>query len=519
MRLRAASILTCLATITALVCGGCNALGKPDDPAFVHRPEALLITDVTLISPELPEPLADAWVGVQGDRITHVGTGEPPAETRDWERLSGQGGYLIPGLIDAHVHLGSVPGMSWDLAQKNEKLAASYFAQLPRSYLYYGFTTLVDLAPQAPAELDEIRRQVPAPEILSCGRPAPIANGYPMVFVPEKFRFRAYGNFLFDPTQAAAIPKSISPWDHTPEAVAQRALADGGICLKTFVEDGFGPAKIWPVPSLGLLRELGQASAAAGLLLAVHANSLDAYTAALDSGAVADGAGVLVHGLWTWDRAQPQDDGQTLPPALSEIVTRLVDSRTLVMPTLQVLAGDRALFDPEFLNDPELGNVVPPELLAWYRSEAGGWFARQMLSDLPPELATSEGAYELNSRALARGERVAQALIERGGRVIFGSDTPSGPSYGNLPGYNGFLELQRLAAIGMPLDRLLAAATLDSARALGLANRLGSVEVGKSANLLLLRSDPLASPLAYGELETVILRGAIIERAALAAHR
>ena len=187
------------------------------------------------------------------------------------------------------------------------------------------------------------------------------------------------------------------------------------------------------------------------------------------------------------------------------------------MPTLRVLAGDRALFDPHFLEDPALARVLPPELLAWYRTEEGQWFGRQLLENLPPEHRTPEAAYEGHTEAMSRAERDTAYLVQRGASLLFGSDTPSGPSYGNPPGYNGYLELLTLHRAGLPLDRLLAAATLDNARAFGLEKTHGTVEPGKIANLLLLKDNPLTSAEAYDTLETLLLHGRPIERASLAA--
>ena len=101
---------------------------------------------------------------------------------------------------------------------------------------------------------------------------------------------------------------------------------------------------------------------------------------------------------------------------------------------------------------------------------------------------------------------------------MFGSDTPSGPTFGNPPGLNGFLELERLAGAGIPLDRLLASATIEAARAFHLDDRYGTIEVGKVANLLLLRANPLETVEAYDAIDLVISRGQVLERAALAAR-
>jgi imidazolonepropionase-like amidohydrolase len=59
---------------------------------------------------------------------------------------------------------------------------------------------------------------------------------------------------------------------------------------------------------------------------------------------------------------------------------------------------------------------------------------------------------------------------------------------------------------------ILRVATLDNAIALGHSHEFGSIEVGKRADLLLLKENPLASVSAYDSIETIILNGEPIAR-------
>ena len=108
-------------------------------------------------------------------------------------------------------------------------------------------------------------------------------------------------------------------------------------------------------------------------------------------------------------------------------------------------------------------------------------------------------------------------MAAQGGRILFGSDTPSDDVYTNPPGYNGYLELREMEAAGVPPARILAAATLENARLVHVEDRYGTVEAGKVASLLLLREDPLASTAAFDTIETVLVRGRVVPRAALSA--
>jgi imidazolonepropionase-like amidohydrolase len=106
-------------------------------------------------------------------------------------------------------------------------------------------------------------------------------------------------------------------------------------------------------------------------------------------------------------------------------------------------------------------------------------------------------------------------MLKDGVPLVFGSDTPAGDGFGNPPGLNGRLELQDWADAGAPLPLILRAATLDNAVALGLSREVGSIEVGKRADLLLLRQNPLTTITAYDSIEMIFLNGEPIARETL----
>jgi imidazolonepropionase-like amidohydrolase len=72
---------------------------------------------------------------------------------------------------------------------------------------------------------------------------------------------------------------------------------------------------------------------------------------------------------------------------------------------------------------------------------------------------------------------------------------------------------------GVAPDRLFRALTLDNARMFRLDDRIGTVEPGKLANLLLLNASPLENVKAYDAIETVILHGQPLRRSDLSARK
>jgi imidazolonepropionase-like amidohydrolase len=163
-------------------------------------------------------------------------------------------------------------------------------------------------------------------------------------------------------------------------------------------------------------------------------------------------------------------------------------------------------------------------LLQWYRTEEGQSFHNQLASGF---LAASKGdtkvreaqVNEIYATNFGKLERATRYLAEHGGRLLFGTDTPCAPLYSNPPGLNGWWEIQSLAAAGVAPSQIFRAATLANAQALGLDQQIGTVEVGKRANLLLLRDDPSQTIQAYAHIDKVILGGQLLDLADLAADR
>ena len=96
--------------------------------------------------------------------------------------------------------------------------------------------------------------------------------------------------------------------------------------------------------------------------------------------------------------------------------------------------------------------------------------------------------------------------------MIFGTDTPSAAGIGNVPGYNGFLEMQSLVKLGINLEEIFIASTIRNARAFNLDKKIGSISPSKVANLLILNQNPLNNINAYNAIEQIIIKGKLIER-------
>src|SRR5262249_39649838 len=145
--------------------------------------------------------------------------------------------------------------------------------QFPRSYLYSGFTTLIDLI-STPEEMARWKSRDPTPDTYFCGGAA-LMDGYPSNYLPRESRYTAMPYMLLETrTPGSRLPPGVKASEHTPRAVVARMKADGAICVKTLFERGFGGVHSLPVPRRDTIRALVQAAHTAGLPVLMHANSL-----------------------------------------------------------------------------------------------------------------------------------------------------------------------------------------------------------------------------------------------------
>jgi imidazolonepropionase-like amidohydrolase len=482
----------CLSGVTLICSAGSLAAKSVDD--------GIVITDVTLISPERKTPLPHAVVVIRGDRIAAMGSdlvAGPHAK-----QIDGRGRFLIPGLIDSHVHVGNMGPLADDAISAHPELLDAYRAQLPRSYLAFGFTTLVDL---------DLREQTPAwfnvgpvhPNLCSCGRGVRIAGGY-MARRPPKNAVEANAaNLVYESAQAKNWPANLDPNDYSPVRAVARASDARAICLKTFIEPGFGGAAHWPVPRPETLAALRDEAKRHGLVFVIHANAVDSWRAALDAK-----ADVIAHGLWHWPGSQLS---ATPPREAHDVIRAAAQAHVGVQPTLQAVYGDLSIFDNSLLDDPRFGQALPRMIIDYLKSDAGKAAHRAAADEYRQAITKLLGKdidpIKAMSVGPARATATLRMMLAENVKLVFGTDTPSNEGIGNPPGLNGRLELTHWVKAGVPLSRILRAATLDNAVAFGLSADRGTIEVGKRADLLLLKRNPLETSDAYDAIETVFVNG------------
>ena len=491
----------CFATLILVATSACDT---GDD--VVDVPD-LLISAVTVISPGSDATPARHDVVVHNGRIVSITRSTADLRVSARTTIDGTGKFLIPGLIDGHTHLNEVPGMTFEHEREYPEVSAAARQQIPRSYLFHGFTTVIDL--NSTPDVTERWNSIPVrPQAFFCGA-APVFDGYPMSFMPKPARYDIMPYFLFDESRADEFPEGFDPARHSPAVIVDRIDDDGGICVKTHFERGFGGRGNLPVPTAELVEEIVGAAHANGLPVLMHANSEAAQSFGLGKGIDA-----FAHGMWTWnDRSLTE-----IHAAIEEIIDAAITEGIALQPTIQVLYGEQDIHNPDYLEDPRLKLVLPQNLIDWYRTDDGQWWRRRMLNVPIVAQLVEEGRWaELDAPPIARVSAALNYFANNGGELLYGSDTPSDPTFANPPGLNGRIEMDRWLEAGVSLSQLFDAATINNAEFFGLDEEIGTIEIGKQADLLLLLANPLLDVSAYDTIEIVFLDGEVIERSSLAA--
>lgn len=466
---------------------------------------------------------------IQNDSIIYVGEKVPKLKG-EHKTIDANGKYIIPGLIDSHVHIGNIAGFKYNHKRKYPELAKAYYKQLPKSFLYFGFTTLIDLNNYAPSIINKINEETIKPDIYTCGQQVKVMNGFMMEMeeLPKELRYKT--SFLHDRfNKNVTYPDSINLEANTPKSLVNKIVnTEKGICVKTLYEDETtGFKKFWESPTKEIMRELVHEADNENIPVLLHTTSFEGHTFALDSG-----VDIIAHGMWNWTTNPDELTNTTLRESHKELLKNIATKQIGYQPTFRALFGENDVLTKKLLQGKEIDHVLPPAFIDWIKTEEGQWIERKLLFRLNfirkvnPEFfkkvrANFESDKEmrtvLTKAVNKRLKVVVKFLYENDANLLFATDGVAMGMYTNPPGYNGYLEINHWKDAGVSLDIIFKALTINNAKAFNLEGEIGTVEKGKKANLLILNSNPLVDVTAYNSIESVIINGNLINRNLLSA--
>lgn len=143
---------------TAAILGACSGTDPEVSPAEATEAPALAIVGATVIDGSGAEPMPDATVVVRDGRIESMGPAAEIEIPADAEVVDAAGKYVIPGLINAHGHVGATLGLEGGHYSRGNVLSHLGL------YASYGVTTVVSLGGDEAAGV-EVRDEQDTPSL------------------------------------------------------------------------------------------------------------------------------------------------------------------------------------------------------------------------------------------------------------------------------------------------------------------------------------------------------------------
>jgi amidohydrolase family protein len=448
-------------------------------------PSTLALTHVTVVDVTARSAGSalrrDQTVVIAGGRIIAVSTSAP--RLPNTQTIDAAGKYLIPGLWDMHVHTG----------QKE------IFFPL---YLANGITGVRDMGGDQDRPtgtlsirfdlLKEWRSEIEKGALLG---PRLVIGGF-MVDGPQ-------------PTWPGAIPVRdasdahdaviklkqagvdfIKVYSGVPRdaffALARDAKASG----MTFV--GHLPFAIHPLEAsdagLHSIEHLGTGA----LLRAVSSKEQEVGRALAAASADPDRARVLQRSIRiTMDAADSYDDTKA-----AQLFARFVKNDTWQVPTIVVRASAFAG-----------RQAIRPELKYVPQAIKDDWAK----SDYAPDRMAPDDAMA-GRKAFFKQLDMVREMYRAGVGILAGSDSANPYIY---PGLSLHEELQLFVTAGLTPLEALRTATIDPARFLKREDSLGSIDVGKSADLVLLDANPITDIRNTQRIAGIVVNGRYLSKSDL----
>jgi len=421
----------------------------------------ILITDISIVNLSDNEVIPPKDILITGDKITEIAEPGSISQAGTDTLISGEGLFIIPGLIDVHAHIGN-GGIGHQTAKDREEAMSQF--------VHYGVTSIFVPGGGGGNDhyLSEWKSRCSSAELLC---PEVYGSGA-LITAPGSHPIATIWNFTGEIHEDILYQRGAVAIDNNThiDSLIQSKVNLGVDGIKIIIEDWAGEV---PRLSNELIDRVVQASHNHGLRVFAHV-SMPNHIA----DAIAYGVDGIMHSV----------EDRIPDTTLIEMAQR----ETYFVATLSLYDGfiDRALGSNE------------------EEKYAIAGVAQSALTSLKDfhfsPFRSEEEALEVKDIINENLHRASEIGVP----LALGTDV-NNPSV--FPGYSVHEEMALMVEAGLSPATALEAATTGGATFLGEDHILGRIESGYEADLLILKSNPLENILHTRTLHLVILNGNIVE--------
>lgn len=398
-------------------------------------------------------PIEDGVILLDGDRIAAIGPMHAVEVPPGTEIVSTEGMTVLPGLFDMHVHLMILGHGDYERWQERfgDQMVDAVMPAAARQLLQAGVTSARDLGAD-PDEILEVRRRIDAGEI----------DG-PRLFVSGPFlQVEAYEEWESEYRWSAG---NVIQATQTVRDLARRGVD----VIKLIDQDQMPDAVV------------------AAIVETAHENGLPVVAHGHRAEEIRVG---LRHGVDNFEHT-----GLATAPGYPEDVLEGLRARNTSLywtPTVSPLLTMRETAEifPERLDDPRWREGLPHEMADEIRSSLSA------IPHLP--------YYALFPSRIPLLPHKFRQLREKGVRLMIGTDSGIPTMFHNDSTWR---EMALWVDLGVPPMEVIQAATLWPSRFLGVEDDLGTLAVGRLADIIAVRGDPLTDMRTLSRVDLVIKGG------------
>ncbi len=424
----------------------------------------LVVSNVNLIDGTGSQMQKGVSIGIKDGKIVEVGSGSISQEIKT---IDGTDKFLIPGLFDCHVH------------------TTNFKQDFPR-LIHYGVTSVFvpggsTCTNEYYASMRSIGEQdsLPAPRVFHTSQHFTMEGRHPVkTYASSNWREGETVFFLRDTAQISELVKQVSQYPI--------------LGIKLTIEDGPAPPFVERIPQEFIDKTVSEASQY-GLEVFAHASDNEEFLMAVKGGVqnIIHFVGIDID----WENDEHLKAVNTLLERDAAIVTTLMIDKSFIY-----------AINPEWLEVSALNEAYPLDELKKLVTPQAIGKAKRMMELMKLEYSVDQ--LTLENMFQSKVDDIIR-LLEMDMVLVLGTDT--GNDF-NFHGYSLHEEMQLLEFGGMkPMD-IIKMGTLNAAKMMEADKDLGSIEVGKLADMVLLDRNPLESISNSLSINTVIKNGVIQKR-------